>query len=267
MLCIRAGGFLFRFRSRCAVRRNVIILFERKIRLPDHPTGDAVLFSLSVDRNEFVRPEADSGKALRQYIRGMQCYAPVCGRQLVIGNPPGCREVLTPGQHGGTLRPRIPENLLRGALHQCAAVSHHDEFIGKTVQLIAAVGDHENQPVIIIQIQHQIILQPVLQIRIQRRERLIQKDDLRLADQNPGQCRALLLAAGQLTGQMVFQSLQTEQFDHLLRFLPAALTIPPLPVLQAAGNILLHGQVRKQRVVLEEISDVPFLRRDIDALL
>ena len=80
-----------------------------------------------------------------------------------------------------------------------------------------------------------------------------------------GQGSSLLLASGKLMGPVLFQTGQPHAFDHFSNGLFLFLFI--LFMGQSAGNILLHSHIGKQRVILEQISHLPFLRRKIDLSL
>ena len=75
-------------------------------------------------------------------------------------------------------------------------------------------------------------------------------------------CCPLLLSAGELRWPQPFRALQTQQRYQF----PSAL--PPLLLFQAAQtnqDILLHGHVGEQGVLLKQIPDPPLLGRQIDA--
>ena len=101
-------------------------------------------------------------------------------------------------------------------------------------------------------------------MRVERRERLVEHEELRLADQDARERRALLLTAGELGGLVLFQALESHHAQDLAQLL---FTLHPIPLaMQAAKDVLPHGHVGKQRVILEEVAHVPLLRREVDLL-
>jgi hypothetical protein len=106
----------------------------------------------------------------------------------------------------------------------------------------------------------QLELHLLAQLEVQRAERLVQQQHVRLVHDGPGQGDALALAAGQLSR---LAAAEPGQPDHLQRAVdlrpPFRLGHPahPQPVL----DVLRHAHVREQRVVLEHGVDVPGVRR------
>jgi hypothetical protein len=99
--------------------------------------------------------------------------------------------------------------------------------------------------------------------RVERRQRLVQQQQLRLADQRASQGHALPLATRQVAWQAARQRCNLELLQELPHlFWRIALPAAPL---QPEGDILLHRQMGKQRVILKQIADVAHLGRQIDA--
>ncbi|MNI23046.1 hypothetical protein D3C73_766150 [compost metagenome] len=83
--------------------------------------------------------------------------------------------------------------------------------------------------------------------RIQRPERLIQQQNLRIAQQRPGNRHTLGHPAGQLTRIGLFEALQLDQLNQLI-------DLPPdvgFPEREIGGDILLHSEPREQAVLLK----------------
>ena len=85
---------------------------------------------------------------------------------------------------------------------------------------------------------------------IERRQRLVEQEDLRLRNERPGQRHALLLATRQLRRQPRGVVVHGDQTQHLVRLGVAGRLVDALH-LQAEGDVVEGGQVRKQRVALE----------------
>ena len=103
-----------------------------------------------------------------------------------------------------------------------------------------------------------------LQVAIQRGERLVEQNRLRLRAQDTCERHALLLAAGELRGMLFLKPLEAE---HANLFRQHAALFRLVAAADAAEDILLHTHVRKQRVLLKEVADLALLRRQIDLLL
>ncbi|MGY4489097.1 hypothetical protein ACVWWR_008288 [Bradyrhizobium sp. LM3.2] len=96
----------------------------------------------------------------------------------------------------------------------------------------------------------QLAAHPDPQERIERGERLVEQEDLRLGDQRAGERHALLLAAGELGRQSAGIGAHCDELEQF-----AGTLVPDSAVdaahFQGKRNIVEHGQVRKQRVRLE----------------
>ena len=100
------------------------------------------------------------------------------------------------------------------------------------------------------------------QVRVQRREGLVQHKYIRPRHQNPCQRRPLLLTSGYLGRVMPCKLRQSEPLHDLFRSLPSSVTIS---LSAAAGKyILFHSHIWKQSVILKKHSHPPFLRGQID---
>ncbi|MNK94313.1 hypothetical protein D3C87_1145110 [compost metagenome] len=109
-------------------------------------------------------------------------------------------------------------------------------------------------------------LHALAQFHIQRRERFIQQQQLRLIDDGASQGHALLLSTGHATGKTVFQRFQS---DHRQCFASLELRIGAIDALAtwSVGNVFQYGHVRKQRVILEHRIEWPTVRRQTTDIL
>ena len=99
---------------------------------------------------------------------------------------------------------------------------------------------------------------------IQVGERLVQKQDPGHLHQRPGNCHALLLAAGELRGLSIHQAVDLHQTSGLLGpllHLLLAWAIRAPQILQGEEDILPHGQMGIQGIVLEHQANAAILRR------
>ncbi len=112
----------------------------------------------------------------------------------------------------------------------------------------------------------QFTAHPHPQERIERRQRLVKQQDLRLGDQRAGERDALLLAAGELRRQPARILAHRHQLEQL-----AGALVPRRLVdaahLQGEGDVVDHGQMRKQRVGLEHHRRAALGRRQVGDVL
>ena len=100
-------------------------------------------------------------------------------------------------------------------------------------------------------------------LQVQRSQRLIQKEDLRLVDQGACDRDPLLLSAGQGPDRAAFESLEVHQFqdtahlavDHVF----GSLLLP-----QPEGDIVIHIHMGKKGIALKDRVDGSFVGRKPD---
>ena len=93
---------------------------------------------------------------------------------------------------------------------------------------------------------------------VQRTERFIQQQNLRLHGQGPGQRDPLLLPAGQLRRVALGQMSQLDHFQqrtYALANLCRRGSLTGGQYIQAEGHVLRHGHMPEQRVMLEYEAD------------
>ena len=115
----------------------------------------------------------------------------------------------------------------------------------------------------------EILLQPLqfgphsdAQERVQRRQRLVQQQDLRLGDQGARQRDALLLAAGELRRNAARKGRHVHQGEELHR-LGVALGLADTAHLQREGDVVAAIEMRKQCVALEHHRGAAAGRRQV----
>jgi hypothetical protein len=89
-----------------------------------------------------------------------------------------------------------------------------------------------------------------LQERIERRQRLVEKQCFRVRDQRARKRHTLLLAARQLRRSPVGVGLHLHELQHLKRLCLARLLVDALH-LQAEGDVVDEVEMRKERVILK----------------
>ncbi|MCY1291882.1 hypothetical protein D9M70_410860 [compost metagenome] len=105
-----------------------------------------------------------------------------------------------------------------------------------------------------------LVAEPPAQFAVEVGEGFVEQQQLRLRRQRTGQGHALLLAAGQLVGVAARQCAELDQLQQL-----AGDALPVGMLADAEGDVVGHGQVREQRIVLEHHADPPLLRRQGEA--
>ena len=91
--------------------------------------------------------------------------------------------------------------------------------------------------------------------RVEVAGRLVGEQDQRPVDEGPGDRHALLLAAGELVREAVLLAGQADEVEHG-RHLLADHVLGPADHLEGEGDVLEHGLVGQQLVVLEDVADV-----------
>ena len=90
---------------------------------------------------------------------------------------------------------------------------------------------------------------------VERRQRLVEQQQLGLRRQCARQRDALLLTAGELVRVAVAELRQLDDLEHLRDAL-VGLGLADAGHLQAEGDVLRDGQVREQRIGLEHHADI-----------
>ncbi len=98
------------------------------------------------------------------------------------------------------------------------------------------------------------------ELRVEVRERLVHQVGLRLSDDRPSHRYPLTLAARERTWLAVEERFQPENVGSLSHA-PVDLLLRLLSQPEAEGDVVVDGQVRVERVALEDHRDVPVARR------
>ena len=133
----------------------------------------------------------------------------------------------------------------------------HTHLMAQPPHLVPAMGDHKAGAGELLQKPGQFPLNLPPQVGVQGRKGFIQQQHLGLGGQNPGQGHPLLLSPRELTGALVPMLLQLKTAQQLLhrRLVPGG-----------HGDVLLHGVMGEQGVLLEEIPHLPLLGRQVHPL-
>ena len=96
---------------------------------------------------------------------------------------------------------------------------------------------------------------------VERAERLVEEEHLRLGRERAGEAHALPLPARELRRVAVAEVLELHEVQELVDAL-GDLRLRALAHLEAERDVLAHGHVLERRVVLEDEADVALLRRE-----
>jgi len=241
------------------------VLHHREgLRLPGgHPEREAVHRVAGLFPPDVVGADADPAGVLRGRVGAAQDDPPRGHAKVEFVQPHRAGEVLHPGQLGGGERARAAEELLRRAARGDRALVEHHQLAADPVDLVAAVRNEEDRAVEVGQRIHQLLFHLHPEETVQRRERLVEHDDLRRRKQHPPDRRALLLAAAQPVRFAVGFGGEVHPLEHrggaFAPFLPRQ-------VAQHQFEVFADGHGGEERVLLEEVADFPLLRRQVDPL-
>ncbi|MNC37815.1 hypothetical protein D3C75_863960 [compost metagenome] len=104
------------------------------------------------------------------------------------------------------------------------------------------------------------------QIGIEIAERLIEQQQIRLDDQCPGNRHPLALSAGQCSRESFLKTAQTDNFQHPCHPLPD-LRLLQLAQPEAERHIVVHRQMREQRIALKHKAEIPLFYRNLGVVL
>ena len=108
----------------------------------------------------------------------------------------------------------------------------------------------------------QLVLHIFPQTKIQCAQRLVQKQDLWLVNQSPGDGNTLLLTAGKRTDLTVAVAFQADDLQHLIDPL-IDLFLGQFCDPKTKGDVVKDIQMGKKGVFLENRIDLPLVRRYI----
>jgi len=139
---------------------------------------------------------------------------------------------------------------------------HHDHQIGQRHRFVLAVGDMDKGDAELALQPLQLLEHEAAQERVERRERLVEQQNLRLGDKRSRERNPLLLTSRELRGQTLGKILHFHQPQKLARpGMPRSLADPSH--LQAERDIVEAVRMRKQRIALKHHCHAPPSGRQI----
>ena len=146
------------------------------------------------------------------------------------------------------------------------AILHHDDEVRNGHSLFLIVSNKDGGDPCLPLDAAQFLAGLQTQTGIQIGKRLVQQQDARHLHQRTGNGHTLLLTARKLAGFAIHQALQLHQLCCLQRHIRHLLfgeLVLSLAVFQRKGDILLHGQMGIQGVILENKTNTAILRRQV----
>src|SRR5215208_4643273 len=140
------------------------------------------------------------------------------------------------------------------------AVVHHHDAVGHGERLLLVVGDHDGRDAEALLQGADLLAQAHPHLGVERRERLVEEEEVRRRRERAGERDALLLAARELP--RVFAML-LGQADEREKLIDATLDLgrPFSAVDEPVADVAGDGQVREQGVGLEHDAEVALRRR------
>ena len=108
----------------------------------------------------------------------------------------------------------------------------------------------------------QLVLHVLAKLQVESTERLVQKKHLGMRNKRARNSNTLLLTARKGTDALVLKADESDHLQHLGNLL-AYLLLGELLQPEREGNVLIHVQVREQRVFLENGIDMSFVRGNV----
>ena len=211
-----------------------------------------------------MRAYADVAYVPADGLRGREAYAPVEGFDLVFAGLHRAGKVLAAGHGCAGDGAGVGEELLRRLERVYGARLHERYRRAEVIGLVARVRDGERDAAVALEYGLHLHEQLLAQVAVEGREGLVEHQELRPVHKYPRERDALLLPAGELRGIMVFKPRELHELQ-VFGENPLARG-PVLFVFEPAEDVLPHGHVREERVVLEEIAHAPLLRPEVHAL-
>src|SRR2546427_1998495 len=142
------------------------------------------------------------------------------------------------------------------------AVPHHRDAVGDRERLLLVVGDVDRRDPEVLLDLADLAAKSKADLRVERRERLIEQEDFRPAGERSRERDSLLLAARELVRVPALEATEARQRDHLGDALVGSGGRPSGHP-QTEGNVLGDGHSREERVRLEDDADAALAWRHV----
>ena len=155
----------------------------------------------------------------------------------------------------------IGERHLEVADDAARAGAHHQHPGRQEHRLVDRVGDEQRGEALALEQAEQLVVQPFAGDLVERAERLVEQEDLRLEHQRAGQRGAHLHAAGELLRVLLLEPVQADEVRSRRRH--GACRSAPVDAFELGEqlDVALHGAPLQQRGVLEHVAEAGCGRR------
>ena len=218
--------------------------------LEDHGGHDATDGTVLRLRDLDILRTNDGGdvRALRDIIDAHELTTAETGGQLAGHD--ATEDVTLSDEVGDEGVLRLVVDVLRGTDLLDLALTHDDDLVGHGERLLLVVGDVDEGDAEPIMHGLQLDLHLLTHLEIERAERLVEEEDLRLVDECTCDGDTLLLTAGQGRDTAVFETLEVDEAQHALH-LPIDDVLRHLLLTETEGDVVIDVHVRKKRIALE----------------
>ena len=161
---------------------------------------------------------------------------------------------------------RLVVDILRRAELEDMPRAHDGHAVAHGQRFLLIVGDEDEGDAALALNALEFQLHLAAELEVERAQRLIQQQHIRLVNQRARNRHTLLLAAGEAGNAALFKACQTDQRQHAADLLGGLLLIL-LAQIRAEGDVLRHIQMRKERIALKHGVDRALIRRQADDVL
>ncbi len=144
---------------------------------------------------------------------------------------------------------------------------HDDDLVGDLDRLLLVVRDEDRRDVHLVVQPQQPLAQLLAHARVERAERLVEQQHLRLGRERARERHALPLAAGELRRIALAEPVELHELEQLVRRARAISAFGRSTDREPERDVVPHRHVLERRVVLEDEADAALLRRERRRLL
>ena len=205
--------------------------------------------------------DADGLYIVADGLRGREAHAPIGHIYLMLPSLYGVGYIFAAGEHRRRNAAGIGKKRLCPVHGQKSAAVHDGYFPAHVIRLVTVMRDHDHLTPEAREYVAHFYHKLIPEMRIERGKGLVQQQKLRVADHDARKRRALSLTAGELRGTVIFKSSKLEHIQHFFELFLFFALVPDAA--HTAEYVLAHRHIRKQRIVLEQITHAALLRREI----
>ncbi len=204
-----------------------------------------------------LRPHEEVERALG---RGCERLTPAPEQDLAVAVARGGERVHPADEFGDEACRGTLVDVLGGADLGDAAAVHHRDAVAHRQRLDLVMGDEEGGDAERALDRADLVAHRVAQLGVEIGEGFVEQQDGGADHQRAGESDALLLAAGELARAPLAEMAELDHGEPL-RDLTGDLGPGDAALLQPEGDVAGDGEMRKQRVGLEDVAHVALMRR------